>query len=123
MLALLNSASYIRDGKQLDITGKELMSHAKPYYITPAFAFVAYPNRDSTPFREWYNIPEAETVVRGTLRYQGFPEFISTLVKIGWLDQNAQDWLKEGLTWAEITQKITGAADANERWAQKKNVQ
>jgi hypothetical protein len=72
------------------------MAHAKPYYITPAFAFVAYPNRDSTPFKEWYGIPEAETVVRGTLRYQGFPEFIKALVDIGFLSAEEKGWLKEG---------------------------
>ena len=49
------------------------MGVAKPYFISNAFAFVAYPNRNSTPFKEFYRIPEAETVVRGTLRYQGFP--------------------------------------------------
>ena len=97
--------------------GDELMSIAKPYYITPAFAFVAYPNRDSKPFREAYNIPEAETVVRGTLRYQGFPEFIKALVDVGFLDQEAKDWLKEGITWAEITQKAVGAPDAAEAYA------
>jgi len=91
------------------------MAHAKPYYITPAFAFVAYPNRDSTPFREFYKIPEAETVVRGTLRYQGFPEFVKALVDLKWMDASEKEWLVEGLTWAEATQKATGAADAQER--------
>ncbi|KAF8637718.1 hypothetical protein AX17_002621 [Amanita inopinata Kibby_2008] len=114
LLALLNSASYYADGLKLSVTGQELMGHAKPYYITPAFAFVAYPNRDSTPFKEWYNIPEAETVVRGTLRYQGFPEFIKALVDLGWLDAESKPWLVEGLTWAEVMQKTIGAADASE---------
>ncbi|TFK60671.1 saccharopine dehydrogenase [Pluteus cervinus] len=114
LLALLNSASYISSSQRLDISGKDLMSFAKPYFVTPAFAFVAYPNRDSTPFKEWYNIPEAETVVRGTLRYQGFPEFIATLVKLGWLNEEVKDWLKEGLTWAEVTQNTIGATDATE---------
>ncbi len=91
------------------------MGHAKPYYITPAFAFVAYPNRDSTPFKQYYNIPEAEAIIRGTLRYQGFPEFVKALVQIGWLDAETKEWLKEGLTWAQATQKITGASDADER--------
>jgi saccharopine dehydrogenase-like NADP-dependent oxidoreductase len=91
------------------------MKYAKPYFISPAFAFVAYPNRDSTPFREYYNIPEAETVVRGTLRYQGFPEFIKALVDMGWLDQNEKPWLNENLTWAEVMQKAINAADASER--------
>jgi saccharopine dehydrogenase-like NADP-dependent oxidoreductase len=92
------------------------MSHAKPYYISPAYAFVAYPNRDSTPFREWYNIPEAETVIRGTLRYQGFPEFIAALVKCGWLDGEEKTWLKEeGLTWGEATKRATGASKSDEK--------
>jgi spermidine synthase / saccharopine dehydrogenase (NADP+, L-glutamate-forming) len=93
------------------------MGHAKPYFISPAFAFVAYPNRDSTPFREWYDIPEAETVVRGTLRYQGFPEFIKALVQLGFLDANEKEWLSPELTWAEVTAKAIGAADATERCA------
>jgi spermidine synthase / saccharopine dehydrogenase (NADP+, L-glutamate-forming) len=92
------------------------MSTAKPYFISPAFAFVAYPNRDSVPFKEWYGIPEAETVVRGTLRYQGFPEFIKALVELGWLDAGEKPWLKEGLTWAEVMQKAIEANEATETY-------
>lgn len=114
LLALLNAASFRANAQTVSITGSELMGHAVPYYISPAFAFVAYPNRDSTPFSEWYNIPEAETVVRGTLRYQGFPEFIAALVKLGWLDQGEKEWLVQGLSWAQVMQKTIGAADAEE---------
>lgn len=114
LLALLNSASYISGGKQLDITGSQLMGTAKPYFISPAYAFVAYPNRNSIPFGEWYGIPEAETVVRGTLRYQGFPEFIKALVDLGWLDATAKEWLTSDLTWAEVTQKAIGASSTSE---------
>ena len=114
LLALLNSASYLQGGKQSDISGTDLMTHAKPYFISPAYAFVAYPNRNSVPFRDYYAIPEAETVVRGTLRYQGFPEFIKALVDLGWLDESPKEWLKDGLTWAEVMQKAIGANDASE---------
>ncbi|KAF9787757.1 saccharopine dehydrogenase [Thelephora terrestris] len=114
LLALLNSASYISGGKQLDILGSELMGVAKPYFISPAYAFVAYPNRNSVPFGEWYNIPEAETVVRGTLRYQGFPQFIKALVDLGWLDDTVKEWLTGDLTWAEVTQKAIGASSSSE---------
>lgn len=91
------------------------MGYAQPYFISPAFAFVAYPNRDSVPFKEYYDIPEAETVVRGTLRYQGFPEFIKALVQLGWLDATEKAWLQEGLTWAETMKSTIGANDASER--------
>ncbi|KAK2467601.1 hypothetical protein APHAL10511_000456 [Amanita phalloides] len=114
LLALLNSASYYDNGQKVTIEGKDLMAHAKPYFITPAFAFVAYPNRDSTPFKQFYNIPEAETVVRGTLRYQGFPEFIKALVDLGWLNAEIQPWLNSSLTWADVMKKTIEASDARE---------
>ncbi|KAI1793735.1 saccharopine dehydrogenase [Ganoderma leucocontextum] len=114
LLALLNDAAYIARGQQATVSGKDLMSVAKPYFITPAYAFVAYPNRNSVPFREFYNIPEAETVVRGTLRYQGFPGFIKALVALGWMNIEKKEWLKEGLTWAEVFRQAISASDANE---------
>ena len=98
---MLNTAKYYQAGELVNIPGKDLMAHAKPYYINPAFAFVAYPNRDSTGFRIKYNIPEAGTVIRGTLRYQGFPEFVKCLVEMGFLDETPKDYLKPGTnaTW------------------------
>ena len=91
------------------------MDFARPYYISPAYAFVAYPNRNSAPFREFYGIPEAETVLRCNLRYQGFPEFVKVLVKLGWLDPTPKDWLDGRPTWAEVTQRALDASDAEER--------
>merc|ERR1712093_218153 len=87
LLALRNQASYFQDDKVVDVAGPELMATAKPYYIYPGYAFVAYPNRDSTPYRERYSIPEAQTIIRGTLRYAGFPEFVKAIVDIGFLDE------------------------------------
>ncbi len=115
LLALLNNAAWLEDGQLRNVAGNDLMALARPYYISPAFAFLAYPNRDSTPYREWYNIPEADTVVRGTLRYQGFPEFIRALVQLGWLDAEPKEWVKEGLTWAEATKHAAGAKESSER--------
>ncbi|KAM0753556.1 saccharopine dehydrogenase [Meredithblackwellia eburnea MCA 4105] len=118
LLALLNSGRLYSKGELVEIDGKDLMSHAKPYYISPAFAFVAYPNRDSTTFREKYQIPEAGTVVRGTLRYQGFPGFIKTFVQLGFLDESPKEWLASAaakdLTWNEVTAKALGAKDSSE---------
>jgi len=115
LLALMNSAAFLAGGARKDVTGTELMAHAKPYYVSPAFAFVCYPNRDSVPFREFYNIPEVQTCIRGTLRYQGFPEFIKALVDLGFLNAEEKAWLKDGLTWAQVTQQAIGAQAADEK--------
>jgi len=115
LLALRNSAKYFKDGKTVDIPGKELMGTAKPYFIYPGYAFVAYPNRDSTGYKERYNIPEAQTIIRGTLRYQGFPEFVRVLVDMGFLSDEEQSYLKEPISWKEATQKILGATSSTEQ--------
>ena len=114
LLALRNAAKYYKDGKVVDIAGKDLMGTAKPYFIYPGYAFVAYPNRDSTPYKERYNIPEAQTIIRGTLRYQGFPEFVRVLVDMGFLSDEAQPFLKEPITWKEATQKILATSSSTE---------
>lgn len=115
ILSQRNSASFLYQGKQVNIPSTELMSIAKPYHVVDGYSFVAYPNRNSVPFREFYNIPEAETVIRGSLRYKGNPEFIQALASLGWLDPEKRSWLKDGITWAEIQQKLVGASSPDER--------
>lgn len=125
LLAARNTASFYKDGKKETTPGPELMSTAKPYYIYPGYAFWAYPNRDSTPFRERYAIPEAQTVIRGTLRYQGNPTFVQTLVDLGFLSEEEHDYLKpiidkSVLSWKEATAKIVGATSRSDEdliWA------
>jgi len=114
LLNLLKSATYLSAGQRTFIPGEKLMSTAKPYFISPAFAFVAYPNRDSVPFVQAYDIPEAETCVRGNLRYQGFPEFAKCLVELGWLNEEEKVWLKKGMTWREVMATVVGSKDSSE---------
>ncbi|KAI1133975.1 saccharopine dehydrogenase [Hypoxylon sp. FL0543] len=115
LLALRNPASFYQDGKVVNVAGPDLMATAKPYHIYPGFAFVGYPNRDSTPYKERYNIPEAQTIVRGTLRYAGFPEFVKVLVDIGFLKDEEQSFCKEPIPWKEATQKIISAPSPDEK--------
>jgi saccharopine dehydrogenase (NADP+, L-glutamate forming) len=110
LLALRNAGKWWQDGKVVEVAGKDLMKMAKPYFIYPGYAFVAYPNRDSTPYKERYNIPEAQTIIRGTLRYQGFPQFIKVLVDIGFLEDDVREELTKPISWKEATKAIVGAA-------------
>ncbi|CDK26040.1 unnamed protein product [Kuraishia capsulata CBS 1993] len=114
LLALRNSAKYWKDGKVVSIESQDLMKSAKPYFIFPGYALVCYPNRDSTTYKELYNIPEAETVIRGTLRFQGFPEFVKVLVDIGFLKDEENDLFKESAPWNETVAKYIGAASSSE---------
>ncbi|OBT46460.1 hypothetical protein VE00_03343 [Pseudogymnoascus sp. WSF 3629] len=113
-LSQCNSASFLKDGKRVDISAADLMANAVPYHVVDGYNFLAYPNRDTVPFREFYGIPEAHTIIRGSLRYDGNPQLTRALLKTGWLDVEPKEWLNTAMTWAEITAKATNAKDSNE---------
>lgn len=115
LLALTNSASYWKDGEVANVKSEDLMATAQPYFIYPGFAFVAYPNRDSTAYKELYNIPEAETVIRGTLRFQGFPEFIKVFVDLGFLKESAHPAFSKPSAWKDAFAALVGAASSSEK--------
>ncbi|KAL8766713.1 MAG: hypothetical protein Q9209_006582 [Squamulea sp. 1 TL-2023] len=114
LLSQFNSARFLSENKEVDISNKELLGIAQPYYVKEGYDFVAYPNRNSIPFRKFYAIPEADTVIRGSLRYKGNPAFVKALIDLGWLDTEPKDWLEPGLTWAEVLQIAIGAETSTE---------
>ena len=115
LLSQRNSARFLKDGKVVEISSNDLMSKAEPYHVMDGYDFVAYPNRDSVPFREFYKIPEAHTVIRGSLRHKGNPAFVQALADLGWLEQDRKDWLKQGMTWAKIQQQLLGTLATDEK--------
>ena len=46
------------------------MEMARPVDLYPDLELEGFPNRDSTKYVDIYGIPEAHTVMRGTLRYK-----------------------------------------------------
>lgn len=116
ILSQRNASAYLEHGKRVDVAAADAMAAAKPHHVMDGYSFVAYPNRNSLPFQKFYNIPEAYTVIRGSLRYNGNPQFIRALDGLGWLDAEKKSWLTTGITWAEIQQKLLGAPDSDERY-------
>lgn len=90
------------------------MGKAQPYHVLDGYSFVAYPNRNSLPFREFYQIPEVSTIVRGSLRYEGNPALVRALIDLGWLDSGHKSWLRNGITWGQIQQRISQASSSSE---------
>ncbi|KAF4812734.1 Saccharopine dehydrogenase [Colletotrichum siamense] len=118
LLSQFNSACFLQDGKVFEISNQHLMAHAEPYHVVDGYSFVAYPNRNSVPFREFYNIPEAETVIRGSLRYADNPAFVGALIRMGWLDTQPKEWLatkNEGLTLKEVLGRCINSKDFDEK--------
>ena len=46
------------------------MDEASPFDQVPGLELEKYYNRDSTKYVDTYNIPEVQTLIRGTLRYK-----------------------------------------------------
>lgn len=64
--------------------------------------FEGYPNRDSLNYLDIYQLHDLHTMVRGTLRKQGFCEAWNAFVQLGITDNTYQvDGLKD-LTWLEF---------------------
>ncbi|KAJ1979125.1 saccharopine dehydrogenase (NADP+, L-glutamate-forming) [Dimargaris verticillata] len=112
LLALRNTARFIENDKTVEVSGRDLMLSARRVRVYPAFALVGYGNRDSTGYRERYNIPEAHTVLRGSMRYEGcFCEFVISIMDLGLLDDTPQDFLTvdaADLTWSQLMAQVVG---------------
>ncbi|KAH3672861.1 hypothetical protein WICMUC_004083 [Wickerhamomyces mucosus] len=113
LLALRNNATFFKDGEKVYVDGPELMGFTAPYEIQGfnAKKLVAYPNRDSTTFKDLYKIPEAKTVIRGTLRFQGFPEFIKVLVDLGLLKDEKVEIFTTKQSWKSTLSKYLNTTE------------
>mmetsp|Transcript_26945 Transcript_26945/g.86625 ORF Transcript_26945/g.86625 Transcript_26945/m.86625 type:complete len:1038 (-) Transcript_26945:1363-4476(-) len=83
LLAGRNPARYRALGAELRVAGEELFRSARPITILPSLSLEHLPNRDSVPYGAAYDIAEAHTVYRGTLRYRGFSEIMHTAKALG----------------------------------------
>lgn len=106
LLAGKNSAEYLLDGKKVLIPADKLFESYELRTIEGLGTFEGYPNRNSVPYAKLYGVPEAKTMLRGTLRNLGWCETVRTLVRLGALDQVEKDWT--GLTYAGLMRKLLG---------------
>ncbi len=88
MLAALNNARYLKDGRILEVPDAKLFEHYWLVDVPGAGTLEAYVNRDALPYRELYGIPSVNSLYRGTLRNIGHCEFWSYLKRLDLLNQD-----------------------------------
>ncbi len=86
LLASQNPARYLRNGRTVKIPGERLFANYRLYEVEGAGWFEDYPNRDSIPYREIYDIRDTRTMYRGTLRNMGWCETLFAAACMGLLD-------------------------------------
>eukprot|EP00755_Sulcionema_specki_P003723 Sspe_Gene.28345::Locus_12786_Transcript_1_1_Confidence_1.000_Length_1448::g.28345::m.28345 len=90
----MNEAKYYKDGEVVHVPGKELWANAVEMDVDGFDKpFSGVPNRDSTQYKEIYNLPDIKTLLRGTFRYSDcWAPIILALVKLGLLDLTEREF-------------------------------
>ena len=105
-----NPGRFMIDKDTMDIPGKELFSSCERIDIHAVGEFECYPNRNSLPYVEKYQIPETRTMFRGTLRNLGHCASWYHLSRLGLLADEKQYDLK-GVSPRAFLAKLIGIED------------
>lgn len=106
LLASKNSAKYKLDGNVVDVATENLFKDIRSVDFAELGKFEVYPNRDSLPYIDLYGIPEASTVLRGTIRYPGWCEILDTMKSLNMLSTDEMD--VSGKSYADLMSAIVG---------------
>jgi saccharopine dehydrogenase (NADP+, L-glutamate forming) len=113
VLAGQGTAQYLENDKLKYIPYNRLFESYHLIDVPGMGKYEAYPNRDSLLYRETYGLSGTPTILRGTLRHQGYCDAWNALVKIGLTDSsypilNSQDLTYHGLMEAYVGDQHAG---------------
>jgi saccharopine dehydrogenase-like NADP-dependent oxidoreductase len=121
LLAGRNDAHFLRDGNEVMIPGPELFSNYEIMAVPGMGNFEGYPNRDSLSFIDTYNIPETQTMLRGTFRNVGWCDTLKKIADLGLLDITERNL--DGMTYSKLMKELTSSeGDVKEATANTINV-
>ena len=80
------AAHYRKDGIIKIVPYHKLFTKPSTWQLPGNGVYEGYPNRDSLSYQKLYDLEDAETFVRGTLRYPGFCAGWNYLVQLGITD-------------------------------------
>jgi saccharopine dehydrogenase-like NADP-dependent oxidoreductase/alanine dehydrogenase len=110
LLASTNTAVYLKNNEVKTVAGSDLYELHVGYDVDSIGQqgfdkLEFYPNRDSTVYREIYNIPEAKTLLRGTYRNPGWCRTMKYVSKYGFTNKAVDNSLK-GVNLAQFTARV-----------------
>lgn len=109
----MNGARWKENGQVCQAEPGKLMDYAANVDgFLKGFALEAFPNRDSIEYQDLYNIPDARTIIRGSMRYRGFSDTIKALRLLGLMERSAHPYLEADntpeLTWRQLLSEMLG---------------
>jgi saccharopine dehydrogenase-like NADP-dependent oxidoreductase len=106
VLAGQGTAQYLNTGKIKYIPYNRLFSERKVIQVPELGPYDVYANRDSLPYRKLYGIENIPTILRGTIRANGYCDAWDTLVKIGLTDDSYGLDLESIKTYGELVESF-----------------
>ena len=107
LMAARTSAAYLKKGKKIDVPAELLFDHHWLVDIEGLGTFETYPNRDSTIYREYFELDENVSLYRGLLRFTGWCNTLRKLKKLNLLDDDKEQ-IFGNKTYREFTASLTG---------------
>jgi len=104
VMASNNDATYLKNKEVIEVPTENLFKNLLKIDFPEVEAMEVYPNRNSLPYIDIYNIPEVKTMYRGTFRYNGWCDSLDLLKN---LKLTAYDIIKvKGKSVAKIVAEI-----------------
>lgn len=98
VLAGQGVSRFIRNGKYKYVPYHGLFKRLEKIAFDEVGIFDGYPNRDSLSYRKIYGLDNIPTLLRGTLRRDGYCQSWDVFVQLGLTDDSFQMDLPEGFT-------------------------
>lgn len=116
-----NGAQYLENGRIKIVPYPHVFNRTWTVEVDGVGPMEAYPNRDSLSYMEAFGLEDVHTMIRGTLRYPGWSEFWSKIVRLGLPNEQLRIPGLAERTYAEVVEmfvprKATGA-DLSDRVA------
>lgn len=102
VLAGQGTAQFLKDGKYKYIPYNRLFSQLEDISIPGMGVYEGYANRDSLLYQSAYGLEDTPTIIRGTLRHQGYCKAWDIFVQLGLTDDSYPITDSEQMTYREL---------------------
>jgi len=106
-----NDAQYLKDGKVVKLPTEDLFKNPLQIDFPEVGQMEVYPNRDSLQYIDIYELPDVQTMFRGTFRYPKWCASLDAIKAVKMITYKKQDF--KGKTYAEITAGQIGGSPEN----------
>lgn len=107
-----NDGHFLQRGQEVFVEPIDLFKNPFEVDFPEVGKLQVYPNRDSMPYIELYNIPETKTIFRGTFRHPGWCESMDAIKRLHLITSDEYDFT--GKTYAEFLATLIGETDGTD---------